>query len=286
MFFVIRVEALAVEQSPSPDFSKLRKAISKLQKSSSALDHAKFKAEKKLRKALSNLGKKKSRKDRRHACTKRRWRKLRNFVKGVFGVSSTPAHKHTHDLAEKENLDRHHEHVKRSEEQRTLLDKIRVGRAGAGKLVGNQKRSDSSLHKRNESVVGEAKSQPAYRGRGLRHSRPCTRHHHGQDIWSLPANHAVPSKGPLRKVFKAAQAVRLLNAKLASFESGFISEAGIKDREWYRHLGVAPGKWLGYGATTFPALTEALDERNSTLATIEAERLAELVTKLADFLKP
>jgi hypothetical protein len=25
----------------------------------------------------------------------------------------------------------------------------------------------------------------------------------------------------------------------------FIHPAGIKDREWYRHLGVAPGKWLG-----------------------------------------
>ena len=34
-----------------------------------------------------------------------------------------------------------------------------------------------------------------------------------------------------------------INKKLASFERGFLSEAGIKDREWYRHLGVAPGKW-------------------------------------------
>jgi N-acetylated-alpha-linked acidic dipeptidase len=36
-----------------------------------------------------------------------------------------------------------------------------------------------------------------------------------------------------------------INKKLRSFEQGFISEEGIKDREWYRHLGVAPGKWLG-----------------------------------------
>ena len=34
-----------------------------------------------------------------------------------------------------------------------------------------------------------------------------------------------------------------INKKLASFERGFLSDAGIKDREWYRHLGVAPGKW-------------------------------------------
>ena len=44
---------------------------------------------------------------------------------------------------------------------------------------------------------------------------------------------------------KAAKRVQAANAKLVAFERGFISEEGIKDREWYRHLGVAPGKWLG-----------------------------------------
>jgi hypothetical protein len=33
-------------------------------------------------------------------------------------------------------------------------------------------------------------------------------------------------------------------------EHRFLSEQGIKDREWYKHKGTAPGKWLGYGATT------------------------------------
>lgn len=52
---------------------------------------------------------------------------------------------------------------------------------------------------------------------------------------------------PPRKLIKAVKAVRKINQKLASFERGFIHEDGIKDREWYRHLGVAPGKWLGMG---------------------------------------
>ena len=47
------------------------------------------------------------------------------------------------------------------------------------------------------------------------------------------------------KLIKALKAVRKINQKLVSFERGFIHEDGIKDREWYRHLGVAPGKWLG-----------------------------------------
>lgn len=47
------------------------------------------------------------------------------------------------------------------------------------------------------------------------------------------------------KFLRAAGRVRAVNKKLVGFERGFIHPDGIKDREWYRHLGVAPGKWLG-----------------------------------------
>ena len=50
---------------------------------------------------------------------------------------------------------------------------------------------------------------------------------------------------PPPKLIKALKVVRKINQKLVYFERGFIHEDGIKDREWYRHLGVAPGKWLG-----------------------------------------
>ena len=108
---------------------------------------------------------------------------------------------------------------------------------------------------------------------------------------------------PKKALVKAAKAVRKVNKKLATFEQGFISEGGIKDREWYRHLGVAPGKWLGmhsfrplsrrkadcilgYGATTLPALTESITiEKNATLAAEEAKRLEDLVDKLTELLK-
>ena len=99
----------------------------------------------------------------------------------------------------------------------------------------------------------------------------------------------------LREVIHAAKHVRDVNKRLSKFEQGFISEDGIKDREWYRHLGVAPGKWLGtcwfrachgvshdslsgYGATTLPALTESITiENNATQAQYEVERLVALV---------
>jgi N-acetylated-alpha-linked acidic dipeptidase len=60
----------------------------------------------------------------------------------------------------------------------------------------------------------------------------------------LPRRPKNPHRLP-QKFIKALEAVRKINQKLASFERGFIHEDGIKDREWYRHLGVAPGKWLG-----------------------------------------
>lgn len=83
------------------------------------------------------------------------------------------------------------------------------------------------------------------------------------------------------------QRLREVDIRLARFERGFISEDGIKDREWYRHLGVAPGKWKGYGATPFPALSEAIDiERNATLAQAEVGRLIRVVETLTSTLTP
>ncbi|KAG2013796.1 hypothetical protein CC2G_010666 [Coprinopsis cinerea AmutBmut pab1-1] len=92
---------------------------------------------------------------------------------------------------------------------------------------------------------------------------------------------------PVRKFIKAAKRVGRANKKLIAFERGFISKDGIRDREWYRHLGVAPGKWLGYGATTLPALTEAIAEKlNATEVQYEIDRLVELLDNLAKRIHP
>ncbi|KAK2466075.1 hypothetical protein APHAL10511_001717 [Amanita phalloides] len=89
------------------------------------------------------------------------------------------------------------------------------------------------------------------------------------------------------KLVRAAKHVHSLNKKLIAFERGFISEGGIKDREWYKHLGVAPGRWLGYEATTFPALTEALSiEKNASVAQHEAKRITELIDMLCHHIHP
>ncbi|KAG8683917.1 hypothetical protein FRC09_015726 [Ceratobasidium sp. 395] len=87
--------------------------------------------------------------------------------------------------------------------------------------------------------------------------------------------HGHHKHGGFRKLIRAVKEVQAVNKKLSTFEQGFLSEEGIPDREW-----------RGYGATTLPALTEAITiEKNSTLAAHEAERLTHLLEKMAEKLK-
>lgn len=96
--------------------------------------------------------------------------------------------------------------------------------------------------------------------------------------------HPLPD-GLANELAESMMRIRETNIRLGRFEQGFLSESGIKDREWYRHLGVAPGKWKGYGATRFPALSEAIEiDKNATLASQEVVRLVEVVETLIDTL--
>ncbi|KAF5333503.1 hypothetical protein D9611_002581 [Ephemerocybe angulata] len=102
------------------------------------------------------------------------------------------------------------------------------------------------------------------------------------DAWSQGLGDAG-SRPPIEEIKKAVQRIQAVNKKLIGFERGFISKDGVKDREWFKHLGVAPGKWLGYGATTFPGLTEAITfDRNATLVEHECERLEGLLNRLTE----
>lgn len=66
-------------------------------------------------------------------------------------------------------------------------------------------------------------------------------------VYSAPEEQVLPLwfPNPVKKFIEAAKRLGRSNKGLITFERGFISEGGIKDREWYKHLGVAPGKWLG-----------------------------------------
>jgi N-acetylated-alpha-linked acidic dipeptidase len=100
---------------------------------------------------------------------------------------------------------------------------------------------------------------------------------------------------------KFVKEIKSINERLRRFEGGFIDQDGLKGREWYKHLGVAPGRYLGYGqfcfstecqefadsfsligSTTFPGLTEAITLDNSPdEANEEIDRLSSVLQGIA-----
>ena len=55
----------------------------------------------------------------------------------------------------------------------------------------------------------------------------------------------------------------------------------------YRHLVIAPGRWLGYGATPLPGIAEALTlDHNADEAARQADRVTHILRQLVDSLSP
>lgn len=90
-----------------------------------------------------------------------------------------------------------------------------------------------------------------------------------------------PSRTLLRRFSRVIHKLHRVNIRLRDYERGFIDKKGLRDRNWYRHLGVAPGRWLGYGATTFPGVTECFTLDHGEHAEEEVERLVEHIRNIA-----
>ncbi|EJD00928.1 Zn-dependent exopeptidase [Fomitiporia mediterranea MF3/22] len=249
--YLNKVEEIAQQKGLTTDFSELRSSVSKLQKASVSLDEEKASAEKHLKRLLKKWW-------RRHHGHGKSWgRKAHKVLKKIcswFGLGDKCTRKTMMDGG-MFGLDR--DQPKDLGASHRL--KPRVGRFPA--WVKEREEEKRHAHHHHHA-----------------HAHHHHHHHHGHHVhggWKLA-----------KKLFKAVRRIQASNAKLVTFERGFISEEGIKDREWFRHLGVAPGKWLGYGATTFPGLTEALTfDNNATLAQEEAKRLQALIDALAKDLK-
>ena len=63
----------------------------------------------------------------------------------------------------------------------------------------------------------------------------------------------------------AAEAAEL-NGLLQGVEQTLSSERGLPGRDWYRHMLYAPGRYTGYAAKTLPAVREAIELRQWTVA--------------------
>jgi N-acetylated-alpha-linked acidic dipeptidase len=240
--------SLSSSEGLKVDFSPLRQSIGELKVASIHLDKEKEKAGNELKRLL----KKWKRKHSIHKKLKKAWCRLRKAL-------GKKCHGHKHEQQEHND----HEPMQLGRGDQTVEIKPRIGRLP--EWVKEQAEREDEKERQDDSHRG----------------------------------HRLPS----RKFVRAVKRVQAVNKKLSTFERGFISEGGIKDREWYRHLGVAPGKWLGeccgvlvlllltmiyiagYGATTFPAITEAITiEHNATLVQYETARLKDLIDGIANSL--
>ncbi|KAI1779836.1 glutamate carboxypeptidase [Hypoxylon cercidicola] len=77
----------------------------------------------------------------------------------------------------------------------------------------------------------------------------------------------------------------LVNHKYRDFQRGFVSQGGLPNREFYRHLIFAPGIDTGYAATTYPGITEALQAGNTSLAAEFVRKTADAILVAANIIK-
>jgi len=74
--------------------------------------------------------------------------------------------------------------------------------------------------------------------------------------------------------------------RLKAFEMAFLSDEGLPGRPWYKHLGIAPGRWLGYGAVPLPGITEAITlDKNVDLAKHQLSILRKAMLRAAEAIR-
>jgi N-acetylated-alpha-linked acidic dipeptidase len=68
-------------------------------------------------------------------------------------------------------------------------------------------------------------------------------------------------------------------------ERAFLDPAGLPGRPWFRHMLIAPGLTTGYAPWPFPALQQAIEERNAAMFATESKRVVSALRSGADRLR-
>ncbi|CAO3653849.1 unnamed protein product [Cunninghamella echinulata] len=79
--------------------------------------------------------------------------------------------------------------------------------------------------------------------------------------------------------------VKDTNHRLTYFERGFIDADGISSRPWFKHVVYAPSLWKGYASQTFPAIAEAVDEKDDKLLAYAVKHAANQIYAAGEKLK-
>jgi len=73
-----------------------------------------------------------------------------------------------------------------------------------------------------------------------------------------------------------------VNAKLIASERRLTDPAGLRGRDWYRHLLYAPGFYTGYAVKTVPGVREGIEQKQYAEAEAEIVRAAAAIQREAD----
>jgi N-acetylated-alpha-linked acidic dipeptidase len=82
-----------------------------------------------------------------------------------------------------------------------------------------------------------------------------------------------------------AAAIRRINEALIQVERAFLDPAGLPKRPWFRHMLIAPGLTTGYAPWPFPALQQAIEERDGAMFATESKRVVAALRAGADRLR-
>ena len=79
--------------------------------------------------------------------------------------------------------------------------------------------------------------------------------------------------------------VAQLNAALRATENDFLSDSGLPNRPWYKHVIYAPGEYTGYAAVVIPGVNESLDAKEASVAASQLTIVAQALNRAAQTLE-
>lgn len=79
--------------------------------------------------------------------------------------------------------------------------------------------------------------------------------------------------------------IAVVNHKYRDFQRGFVSQGGLPDREFYKHVVNAPGIDTGYAPVTYPGITEALEAGNLKRAQEWVGKTARGIVRASEIIK-
>lgn len=87
------------------------------------------------------------------------------------------------------------------------------------------------------------------------------------------------------RLSKDPNLIAVVNHKYRDFQRGFVSQGGLPEREFYKHVVNAPGTDTGYAPVTYPGITEALEAGNVERAREWVGRTAKGILRASEIIK-